>query len=250
MRWKMKLLATGILLAGLVSATAVSAQDANRILARIDSVLKAPRDMTAVQKMTLIDRAGGRKSRTIKIMMKGSELRLIRFLSPADVCGVSFLRIAADRLYLYLPAFRKVRRIAASIKRESFMGTDFSYEDVSQTGYSKDYAAAEAQIQGDRYRVELRPKEGADVGYGKIVLYADTATYVLRKAEFYDRSEKPVKILRTGRVKKIDGYWTPREMEMVTVKTGHKTVLELSEIRFDQGLPDRLFTQRYLKRIK
>jgi len=246
----LKRLSEFVLLGVVVTSTLLFGQDAETILAGIDSVMQAPSDMTAVEKMTLIDSEGAAKERTVKVYTKGSEKRLIRFLSPADVKGVGFLRLAADRLYLYLPAFRKVRRIASSVKNENFMGTDFSYEDIAQTGYHQDYIAKEIQQQQGQYVLQLAPRQGADVSYGKLVLYADMNNLVVRKVESFDPNGRPLKIMTTDNVAQINGYWTPRRMEMTTLKNGHRTVLELSEIQFDQGLAQDVFSQRNLKRAR
>ncbi|MFQ5798065.1 MAG: outer membrane lipoprotein-sorting protein [Bacteroidota bacterium] len=225
-----------------------AAQEGDAILAKIDSVMNAPSDMTAVEKMTLIDKNGSQRLRDTKIYQKGSEWRLVRFLSPADVRDVGFLRLAEDRLYLYLPAFRKVRRIASSVKNENFMGTDFSYEDMSQSEYRNDYSAKLLEEKDGQYLLELTPRPGADVSYGRLVLYADKSNYVYRKIEYYNTAGKLGKILTVDNVEQIEGYWFGRRMEMQTVKDGHRTVLDLSEIQFDQGLSDNIFSQRNLKK--
>ena len=226
------------------------AQSGRVILARIDSVLNAPKDMVATENMMLIDKDGSQKVRKIKIYQKGSEKRLVRFLSPADVRGVGFLRLTKDRLYLYLPAFRRVRRIASSVKNENFMGTDFTYEDMSQGEYGKDYTAKSVRATAKQYILKLVPRPGADVSYGKLVLTADKSNNVVRKVEYYSPAGTLQKILKIDGVKKIDGYWFGTRMEMQTVKSGHRTRLELSKIQFDRGLKAGFFSERNLKRAE
>jgi len=224
------------------------AQSADEILAKADSALNAPADMVTVEKMTLIDQDGTQKIREVKMYQKGSEKRLIRFISPAEVRGVGFLRLAEDRLYLYLPAFRRVRRIASSVKNENFMGTDFTYEDMSQSKYQEDYKPKLIKETDSQYVLELTPRPGADVSYGKLVAYIDKSNYMIRKVEFFDSDGNLLKILTFDKVKKINGYWIGTEVEMKTVKTGHRTILKLSKIQLDQGLKDSIFTERNLKR--
>jgi len=226
------------------------AQSDEVILTRVDSVLSAAKDMVAAENMTLIDKDGSQKIREIKIYQKGGEKRLVRFLSPADVRGVGFLRLSKDRLYLYLPAFRRVRRIASSVKNENFMGTDFSYEDMSQSKYGKDYAAKSLRQTAEQYILELIPRPDADVSYGKLVLYADKSNYVVRKVEYYTPAGALQKIMKIDDIKKIDGYWFGARMEMQTVRNGHRTLLELSKVQFDRGLKDSFFSERNLKRIE
>jgi outer membrane lipoprotein-sorting protein len=225
-------------------------QDAQTILARVDSVMNAPKDMVAVEKMTLIDKDGSEKVRELKMYQKGSEWRLVRFLTPADVRGVSFLRLAEDRMYLYMPAFRKVRRIASSIKNQDFMGTDFSYEDMSQTRFATDYEAKlVSSDSGDLYVLELTPKSGADVSYSKLVLYVRKDNFVYTKVEYYNKAGKLEKVLTVDDIEKVGRYWVGKRMEMKNLRKNHRTVLNLSEIQFDQGLKDSVFSQRNLKRV-
>ena len=108
-----------LLLSGLSNpATAQTASpDPASVLARIDSVLNAPADMEAREVMTLIENDGARKTREVRLHQKGADLRLVQFLAPADVRGLGFLRRSENQLYLYLPAFRNVRRIASSATR-------------------------------------------------------------------------------------------------------------------------------------
>ncbi|MFQ5799405.1 MAG: outer membrane lipoprotein-sorting protein [Bacteroidota bacterium] len=228
----------------------LAAQDGNTILTKVDSTMNAFKDMTAVEKMTLIEKDGSQKVRDTKIYQKGTEFRMVRFLTPADVRGVGFLRLGEERLYLYLPAFRKVRRIASSVKNEDFMGTDFTYEDLSQTEYAKDYSAKTVQEQDGQVVLELTPRPDADVTYGKLILYADKSNYVIRKIEYYTRSGKLEKELTVENVANIDGYWTGKRMEMRSLKDDHRTVLELKDMKFDQGLSERFFSERNLKRAE
>ncbi len=231
----------------LMLTTIANAQTGKEILVKVDSVMNAPKDMTAVEKMTLTDKSGSQKDRDTKIYQKGSEWRLVRFLKPADVRGVSFLRLASNRLYLYLPAFRKVRRISSSVKNENFMGTDFSYEDMSQSSYSNDYTAKLLKKENKQYVLELKPKPNADVSYEKLILYVDQSNYVYRKIEYYNNGKK-VKVLTVDNIEKIGKYWFGKKMEMRNLKNDHKTTLTLTGIKFDQGLSNRVFTERNLKR--
>jgi outer membrane lipoprotein-sorting protein len=237
-----------VLFGGLAFLQPVKAQNATAILAKVDSVQNAFSDMSATEQMKLIDEENRVKKRVVEIKQKGKELRMVRFREPADVRGVGFLRLDSDRLYLYLPAFRKVRRIASSATNENFMGTDFTYEDMSQSVYADDYTARELSTQQRQYRLFLEPKPGADVNYHHLVILADTSNYVLRKVEFYDREEEKIKELTIDNVEKIEGYWMGKTMRMKSLDDNHETVLELSDIRFDQGLSDSDFTERMLKR--
>lgn len=240
------ILSLNLLLIVFITLPAVG-QSPDQILAKIDSVQNAFSDMSATEQMKLIDEENRVKKRVVEIKQKGKELRIVRFREPADVRGVGFLRLNSDRLYLYLPAFRKVRRIASSATNENFMGTDFTYEDMSQSVYADDYTARELSTQQGQYRLLLEPKPSADVNYHHLVIHADTSNFVLRKVEYYNRLERK-KELSIDNVENIYGYWMGKMMRMVSLDENHETVLELSDIQFDQGLSDSEFSERSLKR--
>lgn len=249
------LLSVSLLLMGGISTSAVaqtastSAATSNpaSVLARVDSVLNAPDDMEARETMVLIDQDGTRKARELRLYQKGADLRLVQFLAPADVRGVSFLRRGDNQLYLYLPAFRKVRRIASSATREDFVGTDFTYEDLAQSTYSDEYRTTGLRVDSGQYVLDVRPRPEADVSYDRLTLRVDTSNSVLRQVQYF-REGTQVKEMTVSDVTQIDGYWIGRRMEMVDQRSGHRTVLALSEVTFDQELSDALFTERYLKR--
>lgn len=230
-------------------AEPLAAQDPSAVLAKVDSVQNAFDDMTANQDMILTDRGGDRKERKVRLNQKGSELRMVRFLEPADVRGVGFLRLASDRLYLYLPAFRRVRRIASSAKNENFMGTDFTYEDLSQSTYADDYEAIKLESSPNGLILTLEPRSGAEVSYSRLLLSVDPANYVVQGVDYFESGNPdPVKRLTVEDIQKIDGYWMGRTMQMTDLKEKHSTRIELSDIEFDQGLTDRFFSERNLKR--
>lgn len=226
----------------------VQGQSASDILTKIDSVQNAFSDMSATQQMQLIDEDGRVKERVVELKQKGKELKMVRFLEPADVRGVGFLRLASDQLYLYLPAFRRVRRIASSAASENFMGTDFTYEDMSQSSYSDDYTADDLSMQNGQYRLFLKPRSDAGVSYHHLIILGDTSNYVLRKVEYFSREKENTKELIIDAVDQIGDYWMGKTMRMKTLDNNHETVLKLSNIQFDQGLPDNEFSERNLKR--
>ncbi len=128
------------------------------ILQKSDAVGMAPKDKHSLSTMILIDKDGDQKERETEIFERNKEdLRLVRFLSPADQKGISFLNLPDDKMYLYLPAFRKIRTIASHVKNESFAGTDFSYDDMSASGYEEDYTPTLLETTEEFYVLVLTP---------------------------------------------------------------------------------------------
>lgn len=227
----------------------VLALTGDEILKKTEDVINAPKDRSIKENVTLF-KADGRKQMELVLIahQKGNDKRLMVFLSPAEVKGVGFLALTENTMYIYMPAFRKIRRIASHIKNEGFMGTDFSYEDLAKTKYSDDYSAKLENEEKNNYVLELTPKEGADVGYSKLRMWVDKKIFVPSKVEFFSRSGVLIKRMTNENIEKIDGYWVPLKVTMVTLKSGHRTVVEAVEVKHDSGLTDKFFSKRNLKK--
>ncbi len=227
-----------------------SAGGGDEILKKAEDAMNAPKDRTASVKLTLIDKDGNSKVRQIKMWQLGKEKRLIRFLSPADVKGVGFLVLSDNEMYLYMPAFKKIRRIASHVKNESFMGTDFSYNDIGKCQYTNDFTAETKEETEKEYVLELTPTPKSDVDYAKLIMWVDKANYIPSKIQFYNKKGTLLKVMENEDTEKIDGYWTPRKMIMKNLKTGHKTIMELATVVHDTGLKEDMFSKRMLKRAE
>jgi len=222
----------------------------NEILQKVEEALNAPQDRVAKVKLTLIDRDGNTKIREIKMWQKGRDKRLIKFLSPVDVKGVGFLVLSDEEMYLWMPAFSRIRRIASHIKHQKFMGTDFSYNDIGKSQYTSYYNAKLIKETERIYLLELTPKPDADVAYSRLVMKVSKENWVPREVGFFDKKLKKIKVMRNEEVEEIDGYWVPTRIVMEDLEENHKTVMELIEVQHNLGLSDKIFTKRYLKRAK
>lgn len=220
----------------------------DEVLKRVEEVMNAPKDRTMKEKVTLLKSDGSKKELSIVISQKGSDKRLFVFLSPAELKGVSFLALTEDMMYIYMPAFRKIRRIASHIKNEGFMGTDFSYADMAGTKLTDDYSATLVKEEADLYVLDLIPKPGADVGYSKQRMWVNKKIFFPEKIEYFSKAGTLIKRMTNENMEKIDGYWVPMKITMETLKSGHKTVLETIEVKHDSGLSDKFFTKRNLKK--
>lgn len=238
----------GMLILSLIAGLA--GLDGNAILKKVEETLTAPKDAVAEVRMNLIESSKSEKRRTVKMWNKGKDKRLIKFLSPEDVKGVGFLSLSEDEMYLYMPAFHKIRRIASHVKNESFMGTDFSYEDIGTSKYSDDFIPKLKKETETEYILNLNKKEESDLKYSKLMMFVNKSNFVPDSIQFFDSKGKLLKVMRNLMVKKIDGYWTTTKIEMENVQTDHKTLMELKDVKHDVGLEDKLFTKRYLKRAR
>jgi len=174
---------------------------ADAILTRVHSVLNAPDDMHAIAEMTLTDENGDQSVRKMELYQKGDEQRLVRFLEPADQRGISFLSLPDDVKYLYLPAFRKIRRIASHMENKRFAGTDFSYEDLTSANYSDKYTPSLLESTDTYYILDLSPNtDNANSAYSRLKGYVLKENYYPEKLEMYDDSGDLWKVLEQRQI--------------------------------------------------
>lgn len=221
---------------------------ATQILEKADAVMNAPKDQELKIKLTVIDKKGNEKVREINMMQKGSDKRIAKFLSPADQKGIGFLSLPGGLIYIYLPAYKKTRRIAAHVKNTKFAGTDFTYEDMEAKRYSDNWQAQLLKEEDDYYQLQLTPKKDFKSDYAKLIIWIRTDNFFPFKIEYYDKGDNTVKIMNQKDIEMINGYWVSKESEMEDIKTGNKTIMLLQEVKFDSGFSDDVFTERYLKR--
>ncbi len=219
-----------------------------QILEKVDQVANQPKDQSLKMRLILIDSKGREETREFNMLQKGSNKRMGRFLAPADQKGIGFLALPDNITYLYLPAFKKTRRIASHIKNTKFAGTDFTYEDLEAGNFSKKWLPELLNSDSEFFLIELKPKSGTETDYTKVVIRVKADNFFPIKIEYYDRQNKQVKVMTRDQIKKIDGYWVAGETLMEDLKTGHKTKMILIEAQFDTGLTDEIFTERYLGR--
>jgi len=203
--------------------------------------------------MVLIDQDGKEEIREI-IMFEKDEgddkvTMLMRFLSPKSVEGVTLLSIEnGDKIYLYMPAYQKPRRIAGSSKQENFMGTDFSYEDLSMDYQNDDYEKKLLEENDRQYLLEILPDD-EEISYNKFILHINKEKFYVEKVEFFDLDGQHTKTLDIQEVEfDEEGKFTPMRMELNNLTDNHKTQMNIKEIEYDLDLSSSFFTIRTLQK--
>jgi len=244
------------------------AETARTILDAAHDTNKArqPKDVSEKMKMIIFDSAGGQRVRDMELYASNPGTRdsktLMFFLSPAEVRGVGFLAWSypdrSDDQWLYLPELKRVRKITANIRAQSFQGSDFSYQDLALyndvLNWSEKDAWSKLLEEGavtDGVAcavVELHPTD-PDLAYGKLVLWLNRNDATVRKIDFYDRSGGTLqKTLTITGYEVIGSVPTAHRFEIATPKKGTRTLLDVSQVQYDQGLTEQDFTQRSLER--
>jgi len=224
-----------------------------------DKIMSNFEDAKSKMTMTLINANGQTKirkmqSRTLEI--DGGDKSLMEFLSPADVKGTKFLNYEHakkdDDQWLYLPALKRVKRISSKNKSGAFMGSEFSYEDISSFNIDKyDYKDNEAKEDThngkDVYIVERFPNYKYS-GYTKQVSYVDKNTFLTLQVDYYDRKKSLLKSAYFTEYKLINGVYRNGKIEMKNFSNSKSSILTWDEETIKNGLSSKDFHKRVLKK--
>ena len=216
-----------------------------------------PDDGTNGMTMTLVNDQGKTLERSLQVWKQGREKSAMVFLGPDDVRGTGFLTIDrenqdTDDMWLYLPDLSMTKRIDSDQKHQSFMGSDFTYDDMGDREID-DYTwtlVREEIYEGHHvYVVEAQAKDPQDEGYSKLVSWVRDDVWKNVKTEYYDLNGELEKIQTNSNIEEIGGYWTITHLEMENVQTNHKTVLDFTDVRVNVGVPDAVFTSEELPNL-
>jgi len=174
----------------------------------------------------------------------------VYFRRPADVNKMVFMVhkhiVGDDDRWLYLPSLDNVKRIAASDRRTSFVGSDFFYEDVSGRNINEDTHEL-VKTTDDFYILKNVPKDPKSVEFGSYTAYIHRKTFVMVKVEYLDKKGEKYREYEAQKVELIQGHQTVTKSRMKDLRTGGQTVLEYSAVKYDIGLPENIFSERYLR---
>ncbi len=206
-------------------------------------------------KMTLISKSGSERVREFELKVRRDDDAVrshTRFLAPADVAGTAMVIVdrpdQIDEQLLYVPALRRVTRISGRARSGSFLGSDFSFEDLE---VSNSDTAKHTLVSEDTEVWVIETVPGPDSSYGRIVSSVRKSDYLPVKVEYFDDKGAPLKTLTVLDTLTSKNASFPKTSEMVNLKKGTKTRLEVQEYRVDvpkEELPDSLFSQTELER--
>ena len=222
-------------------------------------------DMKARVTMDLINESGKKRTRVLSMLRKnaakGKEQKyFLYFHEPGDVRRTAFLvwryPEKDDDRWIFIPAVNSVRRVAASDSRSSFVGSDFTYEDISGRDLSADIHTLlreEKLGAADCYVVQSAPKSATD--YTRKVAWIDRKTFLPRKEEYYDAQAEVARRFSADKIEDVpvgEGEAkrtipTITRRTMRNVKSGHRTEVAFGSVAYDVGLDDAVFTERSLQ---
>ncbi|WP_348254592.1 outer membrane lipoprotein-sorting protein [Vibrio parahaemolyticus] len=195
------------------------------------------------------------RSMTMKSWTKGTELSLVLVTAPAKDKGCASLKRHRE-MWNWVPSIERVIKIAPSMLSQSWMGSDFTNDDlINQSSIVVDYQHAllgNDSFEGDKvWVIEATAKPDAPVVWNKVTLWISQSTYLQRKVEFYDEFDERVNVLTTYDVKELGGRKIATRMEMKPVdKPGNKTIFTTHQAQFDFDINDDFFSQQQMKSLR
>lgn len=251
--------ACGLLLPGLPGLANATELAAEQILDRIEGTISLAGNGSATIELVTENKRGQQRSNKLKIYRSkdanGTEKQLVEYLEPADVAGTKLLSVAQtgqdSQIWLFMPALGRERRIAGTEMQAKFMGTDFSYEEISSAStYKNDYRAERSkdEMLDSRkcYVLRLTPRRASDYGFIKMWIWQDE--FIPLRIEFYGKDGRERKLLSNSDLtKNAKGKWEPSTIVMADVLAGTKTIVRILETS-DASVPEDYFTVRYLRR--
>ncbi|NOR88537.1 MAG: outer membrane lipoprotein-sorting protein, partial [Bacteroidales bacterium] len=216
-------------------------------------------DQTSNLTMTLINKSGSERVRKIKQFTKDFgdvEKSIMFFQTPADVKNTSFMSWTydddskSDDQWIYLPAIKKTKRISSDSKSDSFMGSDFTYDDLGDRKLDADThkRLADETIDDITYYVVESTSKDEDYMYSKTKTWIRQDHFIGLKKEFYDEDGDLFKILTLKKFEEIDGIIVITNSEMVNTYRNHRTSMVLDNVNINTGISASKFSERMMTR--
>jgi hypothetical protein len=249
----MKLKVLGILIFLFLTGTAALAETASEIVRKADLQMRGESSYTETT-MQII-RPDWTRTMSMKAWSKGTDYSLILVTAPPRDKGSSSLKRGKE-MWNWVPSIERVIKIAPSMLGQSWMGSDFTNDDlINQSSIVVDYThrllREEKFDNTDCWVIEATPKENAPVVWGKLLLWISQDQYHQRKIAYYDEFDTLINTLNTLDVKEIGGRMLPTRMEMQPADTPEqKTVLTYQMAAFDFDLSTSFFSQDNMKRLR
>jgi len=217
---------------------------------------KTPDDISSDMNMKIVNKKGRKRTLKVKSISKdNSKKQILWFLSPADDKGISYLKIEHknkdDEIRLWLPAFKKIRRISSKKKADSFMGSDLSYEDMTsrqKEDYNLSIIKEEVIENQDCYLLQSKPKEKNKSTYSKHMTWITKDSYLPIKEESYDSNNKLLK-LKSFKYTFIDSFDLVSEIFVENIQKKTNTQLIFSNLKINRNIKDDFFQQKNMKRL-
>lgn len=232
----------------------VHAQDAREIIKKADEKMQGEETSQSTMTMTIV-RPTWQREVTFKSWTKGRDYSLALVTAPAKEAGQTFLKRETE-MWNWNPTINRLIKLPPSMMSQGWMGSDFSNDDLlKESSIVVDYThkiVGEEEIDGwDCYKIELIPLEDAAVVWGKIFKWIAKEEYLQMKSEYYDEDDYLIKTELAYDMKTMGGRLIPSKFELIPEEEeGHKTMVVMDDIKFNEPIPDSFFSQQNMKRVR
>ena len=232
----------------LVVANVNGQEDAGRILTKMDNTMLAVEDKVAdiEMEMTNLNTGKGNVKRAL-LMQKGADKKIFRYTFPDSDKGIATLTLPGE-VYLYLPMFKKPKKITNMAQSNTFNKSDFSLSDAGLMPYTNFFTAKILNTTNSDYVLDLTPKKDVD-NYSHLVVTVSKKYFYPEKIEYFDKKKQKVKEA-VYKYQDIDGFWIADVVTMINLKKNHKSTLTMTNVKVNQGLTDEDFTVEKLAQPK
>jgi outer membrane lipoprotein-sorting protein len=247
-----KTIITSILI--LLAGISTSAQDAREIIKMADEKMQGEKTSQSTMTMTIV-RPTWERVVTFKNWTKGRDYTLALITAPARDKGQTFLK-RENEMWNWNPTINRLIKLPPSMMSQGWMGSDFSNDDLlKESSIVVDYTHSiigEDEIdEWDCYKIELIPLEDAAVVWGRVLKWISKEEHLQMKTEYYDEDDYLIKTELAYDIKTMGGRVIPSKFELIPEEEdGHKTVVVMDEIIFNNPIPESFFSQQNMKKVR
>lgn len=216
-------------------------------LVKVDEAVNRWKTLDYRYSITTKKKDGDMSSIQLRMRMKAGEnnKQMTEIGAPADMKGTKVLILSPEQMYIYLPAMKKVRRIASHVNSKPFLGTALSADDMSVTRYATHYEVVKQKDDGEFLFLKLKAKTGA-APYPRLAMKVEKKRMLPVAVKMYNEEGKVIKEEKREGYTCKDGFCSPAVMKFKNNATGLLTVLMLTSSEVNKELDDDIFTKRYL----
>ena len=228
-------------------------QDATEIIRKAD---KHVRGNTSIVEMSMtVERPDWSREIEMKSWEKDTKLALILITAPARDNGASFLKRGKE-VWNWLPTVERVIKIPPSMMMQSWMGSDFTNDDlVKESSIIYDYdheVVGDSIIEGrDCYKIKMVPKPEAPVVWGLVYIWISKTDFLQMKVEYYDEDQFLINVMIMSEIKEMGGRFIPSVLTITPIdKPENKTILKYHSVVYDSPIKDSFFSEQNMKRLR
>ncbi|MFH1130299.1 MAG: outer membrane lipoprotein-sorting protein [Pseudomonadota bacterium] len=218
------------------------------VMKKLDAAQVRAEDQIILFEMVVNDPSGKSRRVTMKVHNKG-ERRLVEFLAPGDVKGMKVLTLFRENMYVYLPAYRKIRRIANHARDQTIIGSDYTYDDMATATYGGLYTTKFLSEDKDHWKILATLKPGKTAPYEKIQFTINKGKKYPTELLFYNKKGAHVKTETRVNYDCKGEVCVAKIMKMVDhTRNNHWTTIELQNWEVNTGYSENVFSLRNLAR--